>query len=307
MQMAGMDHFAIADKEYHDRFQDLAILSTNLDKDDFLDSSYFVDENTHPEKGSREGSASARGASSSKKGKERASSPAREPVEEEGGEEVTVNPAGGLGEDPVWNDPVIDVLDGCPLEVLESDNPPECSQMGGSSASAGMHQQVTPTSDNRLASKRRRIESPKKDQVSEVESLRRLFYKERRDNEVRREEDRKSSDKRREEDKAEMKDFMKNMVQSFLEGLTARPLQMISPTPSSQQLLLDSQPHPSADSAKNPNQSPAVPEGRSPSALTPDSQPQNDVAEVEEVGEGEQEVLEHDANPVADASTGGSQ
>ena len=42
--MTSMDHFAIKDMEFHDKFQTLAVGSNNLDKEDFLESSYFVDE-----------------------------------------------------------------------------------------------------------------------------------------------------------------------------------------------------------------------------------------------------------------------
>ena len=47
----------------------LAVSSNNLDKEDFLDSSYFVDEAAHLEKGMKEVTASGRGGSSSEKEK----------------------------------------------------------------------------------------------------------------------------------------------------------------------------------------------------------------------------------------------
>ena len=63
--MTSMDHFAIEDMEFHDRFQTLAVGSNNLYKEDFLESSYFVDEVAHLEKVSKGATASGRGGSSS--------------------------------------------------------------------------------------------------------------------------------------------------------------------------------------------------------------------------------------------------
>jgi hypothetical protein len=74
--MTGMDHFGIADSEDNEKFQRLAVMAENLDKEDFFDSSYYVDEGVHPAKGSREASSSGRVASASKKGKGREPTPA---------------------------------------------------------------------------------------------------------------------------------------------------------------------------------------------------------------------------------------
>ena len=53
MQMTGMDHYGIDDQRHHDGFTDLALLSEYLDRDDFLDTSYFVDQRFHPMTGAR--------------------------------------------------------------------------------------------------------------------------------------------------------------------------------------------------------------------------------------------------------------
>ena len=51
--MTGMDHYGIDDQRYHDGFTDLAVSSEYLDQDDFLDTSYFVDQRIHPMTGAR--------------------------------------------------------------------------------------------------------------------------------------------------------------------------------------------------------------------------------------------------------------
>ena len=48
MLMTGMDHYGIDNQRHHDGFTDLAVSSEYLDRDDFLDTSYFVDQRIHP-------------------------------------------------------------------------------------------------------------------------------------------------------------------------------------------------------------------------------------------------------------------
>ena len=58
--MSGMDHFAIANSEDNSKFRNLILMAENLDKEDFLDSSYYVNESLHLTKGSRDVSTSGR-------------------------------------------------------------------------------------------------------------------------------------------------------------------------------------------------------------------------------------------------------
>ena len=45
--MTGMDHYAIVDRKQHEFMKTLVTTSKTLDKNDFLDTSYFVDERRH--------------------------------------------------------------------------------------------------------------------------------------------------------------------------------------------------------------------------------------------------------------------
>ena len=46
--MTGMDHYAIVDCKQREFMKTLVTTSKTLDKNDFLDTSYFVDERKHP-------------------------------------------------------------------------------------------------------------------------------------------------------------------------------------------------------------------------------------------------------------------
>ena len=58
--MSGMDHFSLDDTDHYDRIQLLILNGENMDKDDFLHTSYYVDESTHPEKAMKAASSSGR-------------------------------------------------------------------------------------------------------------------------------------------------------------------------------------------------------------------------------------------------------
>ena len=69
--MLGIDHFSLDDADHYDRIQLLIVNGENMDKDDFLHTSYYIDESTHPEKVMKEASSSGR--KGSKKQRERSS------------------------------------------------------------------------------------------------------------------------------------------------------------------------------------------------------------------------------------------
>ena len=46
--MIGMDHYAIVDRKQREFMKTLVTTSKTLDKNDFLDTNYFVDERRHP-------------------------------------------------------------------------------------------------------------------------------------------------------------------------------------------------------------------------------------------------------------------
>ena len=135
--------------------------------------------------------------------------------------------------------------------------PVEGSQFRGSSASAGERMNMTPCSTRRDPRKRPHQESPVEAQ-SETKRLMRMLAQDREDN-IR------ANDKARQENL----DFMKNFLRDTVPGLVSviakevftsmhaasvAPLQMIEPSPSSQQLLLANQAHGSFDTSRKSSQ-----------------------------------------------------
>ena len=98
--MSGMDHFSLDDADHYDQIQLLIVNGENMDKDDFLHTSYYVDESTHPEKAMKEASSSERKG----KGKEKEKKKQRERSSDEEDEDDVVFANSVIGADDSVSD-----------------------------------------------------------------------------------------------------------------------------------------------------------------------------------------------------------
>ena len=149
MQMTGMDHYGIDDQRHHDGFTDLAVSSEYLDRDDFLDTSYFVDQRIHPMTGA--------GKAGSTSGKRKGVDLTQEEEDDEEPETVAVIDLDENDEINIGGDEEVDIrgedaLAGpssgaADLEVAQDcEEAPDASQFRGLSASIGERLNVTPSS-----------------------------------------------------------------------------------------------------------------------------------------------------------------
>ena len=153
--MLGLNHFAIADEENHDRFMDLVVMSEDLDKEDFLETSYFVNERELQKMAGIE-------SSSSRKGKERAPSLDRDDEEEEQEEcneeeeeETAVDLSSQGGDlEAAWHDPILDTFPEARSLAMDLGDPLEGSGVRGLSTSVEERVNITPSSNIRYAKKK---------------------------------------------------------------------------------------------------------------------------------------------------------
>ena len=158
--MSGMDHFSLDDADHYDRIQLLIVNGENMDKDDFLHTSYYVDESTHPEKAMKEASSSGRKGKGKGKGKKKQRE--RSSDEEDEDDVVVANFVIGcddsVSDQAEWKEPDYDVNDSIPKTQIELGQIVRSSQVRVSSAFAGINVFRAPSSDGRL-SKKKRMES----------------------------------------------------------------------------------------------------------------------------------------------------
>ena len=72
MQTMEMEHYVIENQKYNGGFEVLLGTAENLDKNDFMDSAYFVDVKRFPHKGAKDDGQEEGGSRSSRKGKRKA-------------------------------------------------------------------------------------------------------------------------------------------------------------------------------------------------------------------------------------------
>ena len=298
MQITGMDHYGIDDQRHYDGFTDLTLSLEYLDRDDFLDMSYFVDQRIHPMIGV--------GKAGSTSGKRKGLDSTQEEEDDEEPEEVRVIDLDENNEINIGGDEQVDIggedaLAGpssgaTDLEVAQDcEEALDASQFRGSSALIGERLNVTPSSTRRDPRKRQRMESPK--EKSKTNLLMEMLLQDREDNR-----------RARQEDRDMMKSFLTDTMPGLVVGIAKEvfntmrmanvtPLQMIEPSPSSQQLRLAGHAHGSSDSAKQ------TPRGsKNPSLGTTSSDPSVSAStpeSVEERNDMELEAAEVDVTPVA--------
>ena len=152
--------YAIEDSRYKELFDVLVATSENLDKNNFLDSAYFVDDKLFPHKGAKDVPGEEVESSSSRKGKMKAtSSKERESDEEdivislddeveERRESPTPMHSAGQMRPPAPRSPVLRAHIVPTIGV-------DASGVGGSSASQGDDNPSTPHSGRRVSKKQR--------------------------------------------------------------------------------------------------------------------------------------------------------
>ena len=229
--MTGMDHYAIVDRKQREFMKTLVTTSKTLDKNDFLNTSYFVDKRRHPI------TIAGRSGVTHPKGKGVQFFQDDEENADASDNEV-VDLAGDDGQDDVGDD----AFEGPSSLVADAENaevggePVEGSQFRGLSASAGERMNVTPCSTRCDPRKRPRQESPVEAQ-SETKRLMRMLAQDREDN-IR------ANDKARQENLDFMKSFLRDTVPGLvlviakevftsMHAASVAPLQMIEPSSSS--------------------------------------------------------------------------
>ena len=204
--MSGMDHFSLDDADHYDRIQLLIVNGENMDKDDFLHTSYYADESTHPEKAMKEASSFGRKRKGKGKGKKKQQE--RSSDEEDEDDVVFANSIIGaddsVSDQVEWREPDYSVDDSIPETQIELGRNVRSSQVRESSASAGNNVFRTPTSVGRL-SKKKRKESREGDDEPEFGKLQQLIF----------------SDKV--SDMQKLQKYMKNFLMSDGRGFGALP------------------------------------------------------------------------------------
>ena len=230
--MTGMDHYAIVDRKQREFMKTLVTMSKTLDKNDFFDTSYFVDERRHP--------ITIAGMSGMTHPKGKGVQFFQNDEEDADAlDNEVVDLAGDDGQDDVGDN----AFEGSSSLAADAENaevggePVEGSQFRGSSASARERMNVTPCSTRRDPQKRPRQESPVEAQ-SKTKRLMRMLAQDREDN-IR------ANNKARQENLDFMKSFLRDTVLGLvsviakevftsMHAASVAPLQMIEPLPSSQ-------------------------------------------------------------------------
>jgi hypothetical protein len=243
--MMGLNHFAIADEEHHDSFQDLAIMSENLDKEDFLETSYFVNERELQKRVAQDSSTPGRGASSSQKGKEKVAPPAVEEEEEEDDdddddedeeeeeeEDTAMEYSSQGGEDAMgWSDPILLTFPNAAETAINLGDPIEGSGARDSSASVGERVNLTPCSIKRRSKKRRKVQ-PSDIEAEKREQLLQLLLAEREMKEK----------KKNPFSELNLPELIADIAKGIYVQMNPLPVQARSPSPSNSLLLLESSP-----------------------------------------------------------------
>ena len=209
--MTGMDHYAIVNCKQREFMKTLVTTSKTLDKNNFLDTSYFVDERRHPITiAGRSGVTHPKdkGVQLSQDDEEDADAPDNE----------VVDLARDDGQEYVGKD----AFEGPSSLAADAENtevgwePMEGSQFWDSSTSAGERMNVTPCSTHRDPRKRPRQESPVEVE-SETKRLMKMLAQDKEDN-IR------ANKKVRQENLDFMKSFLRDRSRDLYRSLPRRSL-----------------------------------------------------------------------------------
>jgi len=263
--MLSLNHFVVENSRWKYKFVDLVVASENLDKDDFLDSNYFMDPKVHLRKASKGAIVATKGKRRMREDKE---------LEHDGSwpkMAVTLddNDEGHRIDDVQEVERWVDPVDKIEKELESADAGTSCeisetSEMGGSSDTFAQPSQIplagqplpTLMSSARASMKKKRPPVPHKKQWI-IDPGIDLILENREENMRARELDEERNQRARiemmEESKLMMKVVMEivpSLVAKTLEIMGTRSLFSIDPLVMSPQLLLSQQAHASSDSTQ---------------------------------------------------------
>ena len=281
--MTAMDHFAIEDISHHDRFQYLAVESENMDKKDFIEGSYPVDEDLHPRvvlKPSPKSKSKASGSKASMKRDRSADEEEEEANRGEDEDEEEESPDDGFeteDEQEGWQDPITSIHLGDSRNENALAKGAQTSAAGGSSTARD--ENTTPASGERQPKKKPR-KAPEVKQT-DTQMLMQMFL------------DNQSEQKKvQEENKNFFHNLLTNVVPTMCKEVAKEvvseyhaihhvsPLSAIEPPPvGSQPLLISAAPHASGSSEKPLHQSHENPTASGGLSI-PDNQTQDSGVEV---------------------------